>query len=79
MLKLFKIFFDKLLFDDKAAARWLRGGLLGFAGSGMVFAEQLSTIIPGNPAIEKIKIAAVISVFLGGMVTAGDKNPTPGA
>lgn len=75
MLTLIRKLFDKILFDDKAVARWLRGTLLGFAGTGLAFSEQLAAVLPGSVAAEKIKVAAVVAGFVAGMVTAGDKNP----
>ena len=74
MVPLIKRLVKALLWDELAAKRWLRGGLLTAAAGGVAFADQLATTL-GDPSwVKGVKVAAIICGFLGGAITAGEKN-----
>jgi hypothetical protein len=78
MIPLLKGILHALLWDELAAVRWLRGALLMFAAGGVAFADQLAAVLgeAGSAGtIRAIKIAALIAGFVGGAVTAGQRNP----
>lgn len=80
MIPLLKRIVHALLWDELAAVRWLRGALLMFAAGGVAFADQLAAVLGegGSPGtVRAIKIAALVAGFLGGAVTAGQRNPPP--
>lgn len=77
MIPLIRRIFHALLWDELAARRWLRGGLLGFATGGLAFADQLAAIVAAPGAVKSIKVAAVVCAFVGAMVNLGEKNPKP--
>lgn len=75
MIPLVRRLFRALLWDELAVRRWLRGGALAFAAGGIAFADQLASIVGAPGAVRGIKIAAVICGFVGGAITAGERNP----
>lgn len=75
MIPLIKRLINSLLFDELAAIRWIRGFLLALAGSGAAFGDQLADVL-GVPEIGSwIKGASIVAGFIGGAITAGERNP----
>ncbi|WP_242394862.1 hypothetical protein [Anaeromyxobacter oryzisoli] len=78
MIPLIKAIIHALLWDELAAIRWLRGACLTFAAGGVAFADQIAGILgeAGAPrVVQAIKLVAVACGFLGGAITAGQRNP----
>lgn len=76
MLTWFARFKEMFLHDEVAFRRWTRALIMGLAGSGMTFSDQLAEIL-GAP-VKSIKVAAVVCMFISVMINLGDKNPPQG-
>lgn len=72
MIPLFRRLWRLLLWDELAATRWLRGGLL---------AASISVVQVAPPAgWERARfVLALVLAGAAGMVTAGEKNGAPKA
>lgn len=75
MITFLRRIFVAFLWDELAFTRWARGLMLMLAAGGMGFADQLAALIGAPGAVKTIKVAAVICGFLGGAITAGERNP----
>jgi hypothetical protein len=79
VIPLLSDFFYAFFFDERAARRWLRGGLLAFAGTGLGFADQLGAAL-GSAGIAKwVRVAAIVSGFVAGAMqsSAAKKKAAP--
>lgn len=76
MFPFFKKFFHMFFYDELAFVRWMRGFFLSFGASGMAFAKEIaeSEFIEAPGLIKIIKILGVICFFIGGAITAGERN-----
>ena len=79
MKPLLRKFWDSLVNDELAVRRWCRSLLMGVAGGGIAFGDQLAALVQHPGLITHIKVASVVAGFISLMITAGEKNPTPPA
>lgn len=79
MLPLIRKLLHSFFFDERAARRWLRGGLLAFAGGGLAFADQLSGLVGAPGAVKGIKIASVVAGFIAGAMQSSAARTRPKA
>ena len=78
MIPLFKKLIFAFFYDEKAAARWLRGGLLFIGGMAVSILAYPFVVIREWTAQEWIyRVAAAGALGFAGTITAGDKNPSP--
>lgn len=78
MIPLFKKLFQKLFFDELAAARLLRGFLLWVGGMAVsVLAYPFDNVVTWTMKEWAYRVAAAGALGFAGMVTAGQKNQTP--
>jgi hypothetical protein len=68
MLPLIARLVHAFFFDERAARRWLRGGLMAFAGGGVAFADQLGAALNSQSAAKWVRIAAIASGFVAGSI-----------
>lgn len=75
MLPLICKLLHAFFFDEKAARRWLRGGLMAFAAGGLAFADQLGSAL-GSPGIAKwLRVAAILAGFVAGAIQSSAAKP----
>ena len=74
MIPLFRHLIDKVLHDEAAVRRWGRAALMGIAGGGIAFADQLAAALDMPDYIKAIKACAVVAGFLSLMISIGEKN-----
>ena len=68
MIPLFWKLLHAFFLDERAFRRWLRGGLMAFAGGGIAFADQLGGVL-GSPSVVKwIRVTAIFSGFVAGAI-----------
>lgn len=80
MIPLLKHVFIAFFLDELAFRRWLRGGMLAIAGSGLAFADQIGALLDAPGAVKGIKIAAVVAGFIAGAMQSSAKprvEPAP--
>ena len=78
MIKLWKKFWKKLLYDELAAARWGRGFLLWVGGMAVsVLAYPIELVQTWGPRDWAYRIGAAGALGFAGIITAGQKNPSP--
>ncbi len=80
MIPLVRSIVHALLWDPLAARRWIRGFLLWLGGSAVMVASvgwEVAQAWPFREWVGRLAIAGILG--LGGMVTAGEKNPKPAA
>lgn len=75
MIPLIKRLINSLLFDELAVTRWLRGLCLALAAGGVALGDQLADLIGAPEVGTWIKGAAIVAGFVGGAITAGERNP----
>ena len=74
MIIFFKKFFNLFFYDELAFVRWMRGFMLMAAAGGIGFADSLAALLESPTSARYIKIVALICGFIGGTITAGQKN-----
>jgi hypothetical protein len=77
MITFLRRFVVAFLWDELAFVRWARGLMLMLAAGGVGFADALAEAL-GSPApgtVRAIKLASLVCGFLGGAITAGQRNP----
>lgn len=80
MIPLLRKFFQRLFFDELAAVRLLRGFLLWVAGLAVsVLAYPIEVVQAWGPRDWAYRMAVAGAMGAAGMITAGQKNPTPEA
>ena len=78
MIKLWKKFWKKLLYDELAAARWGRGFLLWVGGMAVsVPAYPIELVQTWGPRDWAYRIGAAGALGFAGIITAGQKNLPP--
>lgn len=77
MLPLLAHLFRAFFMDELAFRRWVRGGMLAFAGSGYAFAEQIAKEISAPGAVVKIKLLAIVCGFIAGAIQSSAKKSAP--
>jgi hypothetical protein len=75
MIPLLKRLWYAVRYDELAVRRWGRALLMGLAGGGIAFADQLAAVLEAPGAVKAIKAAAVGAGFVALMINAGDRNP----
>jgi hypothetical protein len=75
MIPFFRKFFRALFFDELSFVRWARGSMILFAAGGVGFADSIAVLVGAPGAVKTIKIFALVCGFLGGAITAGERNP----
>jgi hypothetical protein len=75
MIPLLQHLFHSFFFDELAFTRWLRGGCLAVAASGLAFADQLGALLAAPRIVLYVKVSAVVCGFVAGAITAGQRNP----
>lgn len=74
MLPFVKRVFGSFLNDELAFKRWSRAILITTAASGVGFADQMADTFNAPGAAKAVKLFAIFCGFLGGAITAGEKN-----
>jgi hypothetical protein len=74
MKKLFSDFWVTLMNDEVAVRRWGRSALMGIAGGGIAFGDQLAALVNSPGMVTKIKVASVVAGFLSLLINLGEKN-----
>lgn len=78
MIPLFKKIIFKFFYDELAAARWLRGGLLFAGGMAVnVLAFPFSVVQAWTLQEWGYRVAAAGALGFAGTIAAGQKNLTP--
>lgn len=80
MIPLFRGLVHALLYDELAAKRWIRGFMLWLGGSAVMVASvgwEVAQAWSLREWFGRLSIAGILG--LGGMITAGEKNPKPPA
>lgn len=75
MLPTLRKFLRSILYDEQAFIGWARGLILAIAAGGLAFAHELGDLLASPVLEQRIKVAAVLCGFVGGMIRAGDKTP----
>jgi hypothetical protein len=74
MLPLIKRLIYAFFLDELAFRRWMRGGMLAFAGGGLAFADQIGALLNAPGAVKGVKIAAVVCGFIAGAMQSSAKK-----
>ncbi len=74
MIPFFRRFLVAFFMDPLAFRRWMRGGMMAFAGSGYAFAEQIAKELAVPAAVTKIKVAAIVCGFIAGSIQSSAKK-----
>ena len=78
MLTLFVKLWKAALYDEMAVKRWGRGFLLWAGGMATsVLAFPIEVVQTWGPRDWAYRVAAAGALGIAGLVTAGQKNPTP--
>lgn len=67
-----------LLYDELAVRRWVRGGCIALAVGGPTLINQMSDLLGGSTKLlQALKGLTILCGFVGGAITAGERNVRP--
>lgn len=69
----------KFINDELFFRRWGRALIMTLAVSGGFYADQIAALFSAPHLVTALKAAAVACAFASAAITAGEKNPPPGA
>jgi len=75
MIPLLRKLLHGFFFDERAARRWIRGGLMAFAASGVAFADQLGSALGSPTATKWVRVTAIIAGFAAGAIQSSAAKP----
>jgi hypothetical protein len=79
MLPLLVRLIHAFFLDELAFRRWMRGGMLAFAGGGLAFSDQIAGVLGVPEAVRWIKVASIVSGFVAGAMQSSAKKSEPAA